>query len=69
MIRDVVVAGMAGFVATKLMEPVPTKLYELESPRAGASAGGAGATRAAAYRIAARKSDGDGRARPRRDAI
>ena len=36
MIRDVVVAGMAGFVATKLMEPVPTKLYELESPRARA---------------------------------
>ena len=36
MIRDVVVAGMAGFVATKLMEPVSTKLHELESPRARA---------------------------------
>jgi len=36
MIRDVVVAGMAGFVATKLMEPVSTKLYELKSPRARA---------------------------------
>lgn len=30
-VRDRVSAGLGGFIATKAMEPVTTKLYELES--------------------------------------
>ncbi len=32
MAADLALAGVAGYVATKVMEPVSTRLYELESP-------------------------------------
>lgn len=34
LMKDAAIAGLAGYVATRVMEPVSQRLYEMESPQA-----------------------------------